>query len=87
MRALSSWLEKLDEESQTVDLNFLSHDHIAGMLQPIKAELDSCKGCWEEGINRMDKLLKQTPVIGIYPFREFPRPDLGTNIGPFPIKK
>ena len=65
VRALSLWLEKLDEESQSVDTDILSHDSVAGMMQPIKAELDSCKGCWEEGISRMEKLLKQKQDIGI----------------------
>ena len=47
-----------------MDSDFLSHDTVAQMMQPIKAELDSCKGCWEEGISRIDRLQKKKPNTG-----------------------
>ena len=58
MRCLSSLLEKLEEEKQSTDTDVLSHDTLTQMMQPIKAEMESCKSCWEEGMNRIDKLQK-----------------------------
>ena len=31
-----------------------------GLLQQIRQELDACKACWEEGINRLQKFEKKT---------------------------
>ena len=66
VRCLSAWLEEMEQREKdykSSDTDFLSHDSLTQMMQPIRAELESCRSCWEEGINRIDKLQK-TPSAG-----------------------
>jgi hypothetical protein len=36
-------------------LSNMNLDDLLDQMQPIRAELDSCKGCWEEGVSRIEK--------------------------------
>ncbi|KAK3600693.1 hypothetical protein CHS0354_011375 [Potamilus streckersoni] len=58
VRALSTWLEKLMEESKSLN-EPISHDSLSDILKPIRAELVSCRGCWEDGISHIDRLEKR----------------------------
>jgi len=42
------------ETVQSVDLS--KARNLGEQLQPIRCELDSCKGCWEEALLRVDKI-------------------------------
>lgn len=44
-------IEKSSEDKQLL----WKPDNLLSKMQPIKAELDSCKGCWEESLNRIEK--------------------------------
>ena len=47
------------------DGNNMTLDDLLDQMQPIKAELDSCKGCWEEGINRIEKYAGKSTQTGM----------------------
>ncbi|XP_052778938.1 vezatin-like isoform X2 [Mya arenaria] len=54
VRELSNQLEQSSDEGQS-DANLKSHDFPSLML-PIKSELESCKGCWEEALLRIENV-------------------------------
>ncbi|KAL3852352.1 hypothetical protein ACJMK2_016007 [Sinanodonta woodiana] len=58
VRALSTWLEKLMEENKALN-EPISQDSLINFLKPIRAELVSCRGCWEDGISHIDRLEKR----------------------------
>ncbi|XP_045164506.2 vezatin-like isoform X2 [Mercenaria mercenaria] len=52
VKCLSERIQSLPDTG-LIDTNL---DDFLDQMQPIKAELESCKGCWDEGVNRIEKV-------------------------------
>ncbi|XP_048239138.1 vezatin-like isoform X2 [Haliotis rufescens] len=70
VRDLASQLESRLEDvptNQQSESEHAANEKWVSFMAGIKAELEACKGCWDEGTSRLEKARKQVPKLEVPP--------------------
>lgn len=66
VRKLSVLLKHSPNHDTNTTDKLTSSEPMDSLLDQIKQELLASKGCWEEGLERLQKLYKYQPIPGIF---------------------